>query len=283
LLGLNIAELAIWLDVQKSAINFPLPECHRQFASERPQTSGLYLAILNGTPGIKEDYLPIHTSSETWQLWQDSSGRYVFVLPDIAPPKRHIIVDPDFKTGVVIGEFFGFSDLDSIPYPLSNIEIKIFINWLAGFGDIVLHAVGIRMNEKGYCFLGTSGSGKSTLAAALTQIPGVEILGEDNIVLRYQNNQFYIYGTPWHLNSMMCSPNKVRLEKILFLDRTIEPGIEPCDPVQGITRILQTAFIPYYRHETLPGILQKLSLLSTEVPFELAHYQLGSDPGSLFE
>ena len=131
--------------------------------------------------------------------------------------------------------------------------------------------------------MGPSGSGKSTLAGALMEIPGLEILGEDNIVLRYKDDQFFIYGTPWHLNPKMCSNRKAPLEKIFFLDRSIDPGMKKCDPMQGITRILKTAFIPYYRPETLPDILDRLNLLSSRVPFVLAHYQIGSDPGVFFD
>ena len=194
---------------------------------------------------------------------------------------RRCIVDSNFKTGEVVGDFSGKSNQETVEYPLQHIEIKLFINWLAGFGDLILHAVGIRVKGRGFCFAGSSGSGKSTLAAALVDIPGVEILGEDNIILRCKNNQFWIYGTPWHLDPGMCSNNKALLEKIFFLDRSIEPGVFKCDPLEGITRIMQTAFIPYYRPQTLPGILDRLSLLSNEVPFGLFHYQLGSDPLAL--
>jgi len=282
-IGIKVADLVIWVDALGSGINFLIPECHKKFLINRPPSGGLYMRIQNSAPEKKDVYHPLHTSSKTWELWRDRSGQFVFILPDIAPPKRHIIVDPEFTAGEVIGQFLGKSNLDPVPYPLQNIEIKLFINWLAGFGDIILHAVGVRINGRGYCFEGSSGSGKSTLASALSETPGVEILGEDNIVLRFVDNQFWIYGTPWHLNSVMCSPSFAPLEKIFFLDRSNAPGIMSCGPMQGITRILQTAFIPYYRPETLPGILDRLNLLSNKVPFGLAHYQLGSDPGIIFQ
>ena len=282
-IGFKVADLVIWVDALGSGINFSLPECHKKFLINRPPSGGLFLRIRNSAPEKKDDYHPLHTSSKTWELWQDRFGQFVFILPDIAPPKRHIIVNPEFTTGEVIGQFHGNSNTDLVPYPLQNIEIKLFINWLAGFGDIILHAVGVRVDGRGYCFAGASGSGKSTLASALSETPGVEILGEDNIVLRYKDNQFWIYGTPWHLNPNMCSASFAPLAKFYFLDRTIDPGVANCDPLQGITRILQTAFIPYYRPETLPGILDRLNLLSNKVPFGLAHYQLGSDPGTFFQ
>ena len=277
-----VADLAILIDARDHGINFKLPVCHKLFVSNRPPSGGLYLRIYDGIPQKKDTWQALYHTPEIWELWQDESGKFIFILPDNAPPKRHIVVDPGFRTGEVVGEFSGKSDIDCIEYPLQNIEIKLFINWLAGFGDIILHAVGVRVDGRGYCFAGKSGAGKSTLAEALVEIPGVEILGEDNIVLRYKDNQFFIYGTPWHLNFRMCSNNKAPLEKLFFLDRSNDPEVVKCDPLQGITRLMQTAFVPYYRPETLPYILERLNLLSSRVPFGLAHYQLGSDPGAFF-
>ena len=281
--GFSIAELAIWMDARGSDINFAVPKSHKKFEIKRPPKGGLYLLVRDGTLQKNDTWNPLYVSSETWELWQNPLRQFVFILPDIAPPKRHIIVDPEFNTGEVIGQFLEESNTDPVPYPLQNIEIKLFINWLAGFGELILHAVGVMINGRGYCFAGSSGSGKSTFASALVDIPGIEILGEDNIVLRYKDNQFWIYGTPWHLNPNMCSASFAPLAKFYFLDRAIDPGVANCDPLQGITRILQTAFITYYRPETLPGILDRLNLLSNKVPFGLAHYQLGSDPGTFFQ
>ena len=272
--GIAVADLEICLDARESGLTFTLPECHQDFILKRAPSGGLNLRVRDDICQKRDSWEPVHNASITWQLWRDGSGAFIFVLPEIAPPKRHVRVNPDFNAGEVIGEFSQASN----PYPLQNIEIKVFINWLAGFGDLVLHAVGLSLEGRGYCFMGPSGSGKSTLAGALKSIPGVKILGEDNIVLRYIDDRFLIYGTPWHLDRGMCSPAWAPLEKIFFLDRSIPPGESKSDPLQGITSILQTAFIPYYRPETLPKILDRLVTLSTRVPFARAHYELGSDP-----
>lgn len=278
----QIAGMSICLESISSKINFTIPECHKKFVTDRPPSGGLHFQIQDGRLKNNNYWTPIYDSSEIWELWRDPFDRFIFKIPEISPPKRLIIVDRDFNQGKVIGEYYNDPNMALAPYPLENIEIKLFINWLANFGDIILHAVGVRINGRGYCFAGSSGSGKSTLAAILRDIPGVKILGEDNIVLRYINNQFWIFGTPWHLNIKMCSPREALLEKIFFLDRAIDPGIVDCDSTQGITRILQTAFIPYYRPESLPGILEKLNLLTTHAAFGITHYKLGSDPSLYF-
>jgi len=126
--------------------------------------------------------------------------------------------------------------------------------------------------------VGDPGAGKSTLAAVLATDPGVTVLGEDQVVLRYLDGCFWIFGTPWHINPDMCAPIGIPIEKIFFLDRTLKPGTTRISPLDGITRILQTAFIPYYQSKWVPGILDHLGLLAQQVPFYLLSYKLGTDP-----
>lgn len=279
---LSVAGLQLWLDGKGSNISFTLSKCHQKFTLNRPPKGGLYLNLQNSKPQIKSNWHPLYNSSENWELWEDQGGKLIFVVPDISPPKRNIVIDPDFTNGKVIGDFIRIGDNNCIQYPLHNIEIKLFINWLANYGDLMLHAAAVKVNNEGYCFLGASGAGKSTLASVLVDFPGFEILGEDNVILRYKDDRFLIYGTPWHLNSKMCSANSAPLKKIYFLDRTGFPGVSNCTHLQGVANILRTAFIPYYRPETLPNILDRLDLLANQVPFGLAHYELGSDPRILF-
>ena len=281
-IGITVGKLNIAIDLKKNDWSIDLPDCHKDFINEAPLKGGLYLLIRNEEPRKEESWHSLYSSSDNWQLWQDKQRRFLFIQPNNVPPKRHIIVDEGFTSGEIIGNFKGQEKGGIIPYPLKNIGINLFINWLAGYYDLVFHAFGVKIGEKGYCFIGSSGAGKSTLALNLINIPHVEILGEDNIIIRNINGHFRIFGTPWHHNPKMCSASSAKLERVYFLDRSIEPGVIECDPLQGITRILQTAFIPYYRPNTISGILDRLHALSSRVPFLLAHYQLGTDPLALF-
>jgi predicted ATPase len=129
----------------------------------------------------------------------------------------------------------------------------------------------------GYCFDGAGGAGKSTLASALSASSEVTILGEDQVVLRYLDGQFSICGTPWHLNPAMCSPRAVPLEKLFFLERAGVDAVAPCSPLDGVTRLLQTALIPYYRPDVMPAILDRLAILAERVQFYTLSYRLGTD------
>jgi len=168
-------------------------------------------------------------------------------------------------------------------YPLKDMDMKLYVNWLARSGDIILHASGVLVDGKGVAFAGNAGAGKSTLASFLLRNYEVKVLGEDQVVLRYINGRFWIFGTPWHENPEMCSPLGAPLEKLFFLDRGLPNGVSEVKAVECTTRILQTAFIPFYRQDLLPGIMDRLGTLSTQVPAFTLSYSLGTDPWPLIE
>jgi hypothetical protein len=282
---LRVARLGLWLDARGIGLNLVAPPAHAKFLQAqagiehalsvegdlvlRVKKEILHAVWMGGTPLIR---------AENWELWLEKNGTCVFVSPHQSPPIR-VVVEPGFRIGELLGDF-SLSDGGHF-YPIQNLEIKLFANWLASFGDIILHASGVVVDQKGYAFIGPAGAGKSTLAASLSADPTVLVLGEDQVILRYLEQRFWIFGTPWHLNPSMCSPYGAPLEKLFFLDRDSVPGVVPLTSMDGITRLLQTAFIPFYRPELLPGILDRLALLAELLPFCSLSYKLGSDVGNL--
>jgi len=183
--------------------------------------------------------------TKIWELWLDKSGHFIFCNP-LQPLLRQLVIAPDFKTGDIYGDFTTTEHGQLKPLP-QDLEIVIFSNWLAKYGDLILHAAGVSFAGKGYVFAGDSGVGKSTLAAALSHIPGMEVLGEDQVILRSITGKFWVFGTPWHVDPLFCSPQGVPLEGLYFLTRDEQEGIKTLSPVDGTSRLLSTAFIPYYR------------------------------------
>lgn len=270
------------------------PVCHRRFvvpfASDSKQipnrsrpAGGARLNLM-----LVDDHSPHDTrdaaclwQSENWELWQDRDQNFVFISHQDGQYLR-IIIDAGFTNGEIRGDYSGLHK--NAAYPLENLGIIIYINWLANFGDIMLHASGVAIDGNGYCFLGDSGAGKSTLVRALLPDERITVLGEDQVIIRLIEDRFWIFGTPWHTDPALCSPIGVPLMKLFFLDRTLKPQLVPVQAADGVTRILQTAFVPYYRSSALNSILENLALLSEKVPFRLLSYQIGTDlPKAILE
>jgi hypothetical protein len=281
-ISLRVSDLVVLLDARNTGINMLPPPSYTKFIDKRitgnknafKANADLFLRVCT-QPSPKAELLSTPLCrTEFWELWLDENGRYIFVSTR-HPPLSWVIIDPDFSNGLVFIDT-PKRDKESI-YPIHNLDFRIFTNWLAEFGDLILHAAGIEADGKGYCFAGHFGAGKSTLAASLIDNSSITVLGEDQVILRYLKNKFWIYGTPWHSNPRMCSPNGVPLNKLFFLERNSGQLVEPISTMEGITRILQTAFIPYYRSKVVPFILDRLILLSEKIPFYRFGYRLGSD------
>jgi hypothetical protein len=284
-LDLRVARLGLRMDARKSGLSLAAPPGHLKFL--QPQATGMEG---NASPGtlvlcIRNESLPMPKTwgvplccTEIWEMWLDETGSYVFVAPRQTPPSR-IEVDPGFTTGEMFGDFQSSAGTDL--YPLQGLDNILLVNWLASLGDLMLHACGVVVDGKGYAFVGSAGAGKSTLASSLARDHAFLVLGEDQVILRFLEGRFWIYGTPWHENPAMCSPWGAPLEKLFFLDRNARPGVSRLTHMHGITGLLQTAFVPYYRPKLVSDILDRLALLAEQVPFHSLSYQLGTDARKL--
>jgi len=281
-LEICVSGLKLVIGNQSDFLKFSLPQSHQKFSAGGQGQNWLD----NGLRGVLElnlvdDICPSGFSlmdsicrTEIFEVIEDLSGLLTFLAPRHKPP-RVIEIDPQFNKGKIIGNF---SQLDGNPfYPLQYIDIVIFSNWLALFGDVIMHSAGVAYDGRGYCFMGKSGAGKSTLAGLLSKQEGVTVLGEDQVILRYIDNRFWIFGTPWHVHPDLCSPLGVPLEKVFFLKREDEEMVMPVFPAEGYRRIIQNSFIPFYRKQLVSGIIQKLSLLSENTPFNEMSFRLESD------
>ena len=235
----------------------------------------LILELMEGHPSPKVDWSALLCKNKIWEIWKDSSGTYTFFNPH-QYPIREIQINPSFTQGTVIGQFTKDHNRPEDLLPQS-LEIVLFSNWLANKGDLILHASGFMINNEAYAFLGESGAGKSTLIRSLLNQPKVTILGEDQVILRFIQGQFWIFGTPWHLDPAVCSPLGALLKGLFFLDRNKPYGLHPIPPVKAYERILQTAFIPYYREDALERILDGISKLIETVSMHSLSYKLGEN------
>ena len=288
--GFRVAELNVCIDNGQLPMGYLLPACYRDFmlpahaeidciktatTAQMPGTGEtLLLEVVNRIPPVEHGQERALFHGANWELWLDTRGRFIFIAPQETPAYR-IVINADFSYGEIIGDFS--SPAGESLFPLQNLGIRIFINWLANGGDVVVHASGASIDSKGFFFAGESGAGKSTFISALAEQTGVVVLGEDQVIIRYINGQFLLFGTPWHTNPSLCSPLGVPLHSGFFLDRDEEARVEALSPVKGVSRLFQTAFIPFYRPAAVERILDRFSLLAEHTPFYSLSYKLGTD------
>jgi hypothetical protein len=278
----SAANLGIIIQALDGKLKLKLPDCHRKFALKSTAEMLVDSAVVPLLRlSINQSQLPgpAHLKNklcqvENYELWEDIHGRWVFIQPRQSPV-RWIVVDQDFESGEILGDFSSLNG--GAFFPLQYIDIILYANWLAKYSDLILHAAGIAVDGRGYAFVGQSGIGKSTLMRDLAVSADVTVLGEDQVILRYLNGRFWVFGTPWHDNIDRCSPLGVPLKRVYFLDRNLDQVKQEMGAFEGILRFMQTAFIPYYRPENVKMIMDRLVLLAEQVPFHKLSYTLGTD------
>ncbi len=282
--GLEVAHYKLFFESKESRLKRGIPFWHSGFTINRKETEAEQTSVFCNSCSFMLQDLPLsrentwHTliaRNNIWELWKDEAGQFIFTNP-MQALYRQLVIDSDFSRAEVLGDFSSDGAAAAIPLP-QDLEIVFFANWLGKYSDILLHASGIAVDGKGYAFVGPSGVGKSTLAGLLSKEAGVTVLGEDQLALRLLDNRFWIFGTPWHENRSLCAPLGVPLEKILFLDKKDEDTLFAVTALEGVTQLLQTAFIPYYRPELLDGILERLDTLANTVSLVHFSYLPGND------
>jgi hypothetical protein len=170
-----------------------------------------------------------------WRLYQNNS-KYIIETYDTLTHKKNRVcfLDPDFHYGDVYidpesersrrprikkGPFF------SLPWLMQPLLELLLVNLLAKQEGIMVHGLGINDKKTGMAFVGESGAGKSTLAEFWKSEEAVNILSDEHIIIRKEKDQFWLYGTPWPGMAMATSSKKARLEKIFFIEHSLENKI----------------------------------------------------------
>lgn len=91
-----------------------------------------------------------------------------------------------------------FNDKTHIFFSINNCLMLLYAFSTANLNTLLLHASVVKNRGKGYIFLGKSGTGKSTHSRLwLEHIEGSELLNDDNPVVRIENGEVKVFGSPW--------------------------------------------------------------------------------------
>jgi hypothetical protein len=231
-------------------------------------------------------------SGNTWRLYRDQ-GAFRFdigyPLPETRPFKR-LFVNSNFRREIVqMSEGF-FADFPDAARPLAYpLDELLIMHRLTQEKAIELHGTGIvRQNGVANLFVGHSGAGKSTTTRLWTDIEDVEVLSDDRIIVRRDEQQqiprfsrndngnensscrndrkMRMYGTPWHGEAMFASPNSAPLTRIFVLEHGHGNVITRLSPSQAVAELFARSFVPFHRHEYVDSALVFLEELVGSVP-----------------
>jgi hypothetical protein len=143
---------------------------------------------------------------------------------------------------------------------------------LARNRGLMVHACGIDDGGEGYLFAGNSTHGKTTMARFWKD--QALVLNDDRTVLRWREDCFWMYGTPWHGEYPGVSPRGVPLKKIFFLHHAGTNSVSCKEGAMASSMLLARCFPPLWDTEGMSFTLEFCAKLVETVPC----YQLNFVP-----
>ena len=118
----------------------------------------------------------------------------------------------------------------------------------------------------GHLLLGHSGAGKSTTARLWQMQRNPEILSDDRIILRFDRNELWMYGTPWHGEGCFASPLKTRVNQIFVLQHGKRNEFMELPPSRAVGELFARSFPPFHSAMGLQNTVELLERVVSAVP-----------------
>jgi hypothetical protein len=91
----------------------------------------------------------------------------------------------------------------------------------------------------GFPFIAASGTGKSTHTSLwLKHIEGIQLLNDDNPIIRIIDGQPYLYGSPWSGKTPCYRNRKTLLGAVTRIERAPQNNIERLSPIEAFASLL---------------------------------------------
>ena len=142
-----------------------------------------------------------------------------------------------------------------VSFALDNSLMLLYTLNTATRDTLLIHASVIRNGERAYVFLGKSGTGKSTHSRLwLAHIPGSYLLNDDNPVLRIENGEVYVYGSPWSGKTPCYRDERARLGAIVRLEQARQNRISRLNKLQAYASLLPSCSMMRWNRGMADGV-----------------------------
>ena len=265
---IRIGDVPIAVESDARLPDWEILPAYRPFITDAD--AEIVLGLHSGIPDISTDK-KVFDSSPIWTLHRHGDRSVFKIFESYSGLKRLLVLSPDLTRA----DLYLVEKYDHFMSPFAPPAIELLmINYLVRAGGVILHACSIEHQGKGYLFAGESGAGKSTLATLWDRQKGVEVLSDDRTIVRKQDGQFRMYGTPWHGDAPFGSPRGVRLEQIFFLGHGRKNALRDLTGADAMLQFLKCSFPPFW---DAPGVESTMEIFE-ELPTRLSCRELSFKP-----
>ena len=124
-------------------------------------------------------------------------------------------------------------------YGLNNALMMTYAFASADQYTMLMHASVIRHQGKGYLMTAPSGTGKSTHTRLwYDNIPGCDLMNDDNPVVRIVDGQALVYGSPWSGKTRCYRNIQAPVGGIVRIQQRPENSIRTLSPLEAFSNLL---------------------------------------------
>jgi len=159
-------------------------------------------------------------------------------------------------------------DISLRRFALNNSLMLAYAFSSASHHTLLVHASVVRHNGVAYAFTAKSGTGKSTQVANwMRNIPGCDIVNDDNPIFRIVDGKPILYGSPWSGKTPCYRNISMPLGALMLIKRDDKNYVAEQQPIQAFTTLLtacssmkwdETLF--QYVCTTVSGIVEKIKV-----------------------
>lgn len=162
-------------------------------------------------------------------------------------------------------------------YGLNNAIMMAYAFSAACMGTMLMHASVIRCDGKGYLMTAPSGTGKSTHTRLwYDNIPGCDLMNDDNPVVRIIDGQAIVYGSPWSGKTRCYRNIQAPIGGLVRIQQRPENTIRKLGPVEAFCNLLPAMSNMKWDERVYKGICDGIGELIRLVGM----YELGCLPNA---
>lgn len=170
-------------------------------------------------------------------VYSTDNSEYQYEISDVQGVLcSYMQASPDFKEAkvAILGENWSQRN-----YGLNNALMMTYAFASADQYTMLMHASVIRHQGKGYLMTAPSGTGKSTHTRLwYDNIPGCDLMNDDNPVVRIVDGQAIVYGSPWSGKTRCYRNIQAPVGGIVRIQQRPENSIRTLSPLEAFSNLL---------------------------------------------
>jgi hypothetical protein len=213
-------------------------------------------------------------SGGVWRMYAEDDGVRIECQTDVIGPDPYKVTtfNSDFTRGTIRVSLT--RPYDPIEYPLDELLVA---NLLARGRGVELHGCGvIDHSGRGHLFVGQSGAGKTT-TARMWGDDARTIVSDDRVIVREIDGELRMFGTPWHGEAELASPESAPLAGVYLLTQAQDNELRELPAPVAVARLFGCTFPPFHDAAAIDFTMSMLERIVSRVPVREFRFTLDGD------